>query len=297
MGVTRATTPVTAAANVAERLRCLAQITRLDSCVVAMLYTLLGAHLAAGASQILAPRALHASAVVFLVVAFGFVVNDYRDVVADRHGKPERPIPAGRVTPAAARHLSLVLAGSALLLASWLGPLMLAIALGTVLLSGIYSYYLKGTMLLGNAAMAVLNGSIVLYGALAVGTVPPTVWAAGVLILLYTFSQEILYDVEDEEGDARAGLRTTATGLGRDTALALYRGCALGFVLAALVPWYLGIASERYLYAVAICSVLPTLAVVLMLSIRVDARTIRYAVYLTWYVWFTSVIPIVLLRS
>ena len=297
MGVTGGSAVQAPPVTLADRILGLAQITRLDSCLMAMLYTLLGVHLAAGPSQILSARALHASFVVLLVVAFGFVVNDYRDVVADGYGKPDRPIPSGRISRTAAGRLAGLLAVCAVVSAWRLGPAMLGIALGTVLLSAVYSYSLKDTLLLGNAAMAGLNATIVLYGALAVGPITAGAWAASVLILLYTFSQEILYAVEDHDGDRRAGLRTTATRLGARAALGLYRACALAFVAAALVPWFLDIGSDRYLYAIATCSVLPTIGVVVMLTIRVDARTIRYAVYLTWYVWFTSIIPIVLLRS
>jgi geranylgeranylglycerol-phosphate geranylgeranyltransferase len=189
-----------------------------------------------------------------------------------------------------------VLAISALIVAATLGSVMAGLALGTVLLSTLYSYYLKGTVLLGNGVMALLDASIVIYGGLSVRNLVPAVWVVSLMTFLYVFAQEILYTVADREGDARAGLRTTAAALGPTVALYLFRLFALGFIIIAVLPWFLGIAPNRYLYTILPCSVLPMLGIVIVMRPHATEQTVRRLLGIMKLVWFSSLLPVVLLK-
>ncbi|WP_220594751.1 UbiA family prenyltransferase [Oscillochloris sp. ZM17-4] len=147
-----------AVSSMRYRVASLAQITRYTNSIYAAVYTLVGSYLAGGAAAALAPKSWGAAAVVGLVVAYGFVINDYVDVTVDGYSKPQRPIPAGRIARGAALGLALALASAALLLAAALGPDLGLFALGTTLLATLYSFALKGTVLWGNACMALLIG-------------------------------------------------------------------------------------------------------------------------------------------
>lgn len=271
-------------------------LVRLDRTLAATLYALLGAYLVAGAGALAGSAVVRATAVVGLVVAFGFALNDYCDVQVDSIGRPHRPIPSGRISRRAAGRLAWVLAATALAIAATLGSRMAAIAAGTLLLSAAYSFRLKDTLLLGNGAMALLVSTIPIFGALAAGTVTPAVLAAAAMTFPYIFAQEVLYNVEDERDDRQAGLRTTATRLGVARALRLFRVLAGIFIVLAILPWVLGIARDGYLYAVLFCSVVPTLAVIGLLSLRSTADAISLAVNVTRLTWLSSFIPLVLLR-
>ena len=279
-----------------DRITGLAQIIRVEDSLQAGLYTLLGAYLASDATRALSAPVLRAALVVALIVAFGFVINDYQDVAVDMLNRPMRPIPSGRVSRRAAGALLVALAISALGLAWTLGLQLLLLALLTVILSAAYSLYLKNTLLLGNAAVALLDATIVLYGGLAAGNLTTAVWVVSVLTFLYIVAHEILHAVEDHAGDALAGLHTTVTRLGITAALRLFRIVALAFVVAALVPWFLGVASDWYLYAALLCSILPVVGVVVLLSRRVTDRTIRLSGRVMKWVWLSSLIPVVLLK-
>lgn len=277
-------------------IRALLDLARPDNSFHATLYTLLGAYLATDLTHLANPRVWAAVAVVALIVAYSFVINDLHDEFADRFGKPERPLPAGRVTRGAAWGWSLALAGAGLLVALTLGPLLFGFALATVALATLYSFVLKETLLLGNASIALLDASVVLYGALAVGRPTVAVWTIFSLTFLFILSQEILYTVQDLPGDAQAGVRTTANRLGRAGALNLYRVLALAFLVAASLPWWLGLASPTYLVAILLLVILPIASIVVRLSLHPTDETVHFSTRVMKVLWLTSLLPVWLLK-
>ena len=275
----------------------LVQITRPHNCVAAALASLLGAYLAGGAASLLSPRVLRASVVVGLVVAACNVVNDYRDVTADRIDKPHRPIPSGRVSRRAARVLAPVLALIALGVAGTLGRWpMSAIALITTILGVSYSYYLKSTVLLGNGTVGLLCGTTVIYGGLAAGGLTPQATVAGALVSLFVFAREVLKTIADRRGDVLAGVDTVATRFGALASLRLFQILASAFVVAALAPWFLHLAGDRYLHAMLPCSILPTAVIAVLLGSRPTERTIDLSLRATKFLWFFSLSAMVMLK-
>jgi geranylgeranylglycerol-phosphate geranylgeranyltransferase len=279
-----------------SRFMAYAQLTRLDSSLTAAAYTWVGAYLSTGVAHLLSVPVIHMALVVALMVSFSFAFNDYIDVNVDRFGKPERPIPSGRLSRQTAGILAIILALSAVGIAMLRGWWLVALVLGTLTLSTLYSAVLKKTFLIGNVVVAFLDATIVIDGGLAVNQLTPAVWIASALTFLYIFAQEILYTVEDEQGDRQAGLHTAAIWLGPTGALRLFQVLAGLFVAAALLPWLLDLAPTRYLYAIVPCTALPTLVIIIVLGLRITSSTMQFAFYGTWIVWFTSLLPIILLR-
>jgi geranylgeranylglycerol-phosphate geranylgeranyltransferase len=274
----------------------LAQITRYTNSIYAAVYTLVGAFMSGGVAAIRSPTSWGAAVVVGLVVAYGFVINDYVDVTVDSYSKPLRPIPAGRIGRGEALWLALVLASAALLLASSLGTSLGLFALGTTLLATIYSFALKGTVLWGNACMALLIAAIPLYGGLAGGGITILVWVVAGLMWLFDFSHEILKTTADWEGDGRAGLRTVATALGVTGAVRVFQLIGLLFIGVALLPWLAGLAGPAYLLALLPCAVLPTVAVIALLARSTDDVTITLALKIMRYMWISNLLPILLMN-
>ncbi|NJM07625.1 UbiA family prenyltransferase [Candidatus Gracilibacteria bacterium] len=277
------------------RLANLADITRFTNSLYGALYTLLGAYLADGTAALGRSESWGAALVVAIVIAYGFVINDYRDVREDSFGKAHRPIPSGRISRDAALRLAWALAALALLVALPLGPTMLLFALGTTALATLYSFGLKGTVLLGNASMATLIAAIPLYGALASGAVPPVIWIVAGLMWLFDFSHEILKTTADWQADAAAGLHTVATVFGVEGALRIFQATALAVLAVAWLPWAVGQAPLIYLLALVPCAILPTLAVVVVLARNSSDATIARALRIMRYMWISNLLPIVLL--
>jgi geranylgeranylglycerol-phosphate geranylgeranyltransferase len=258
-------------------------------------YTLLGAYLAAG-TAVERPGALcAAAAVVWLVVGFGFVINDDADLEVDRLAKPQRPLPSGRVTLREARLVGGAIVVLALALALVLPPLLLLMTAVNILLTAAYSLVLKRTILLGNLAMALLNSSILLFGALAGATLTLLVLLVTLMSFLYSLAQEVLYTVADLEGDRAAGLRTTAVGLGRDHSLRLFRWLMALALISALAPVWLAGVSPWYLVPLSLCTLIPVIAYILPLVAQAKPEALDRACAAVKVVRLTSLLPLLLL--
>src|SRR5262249_9644930 len=130
--------------------------------------------------------------------------------------------------------LALVFAAVSLSIASALGRTSFAFALTVLAISALYSARLKDTVLIGNAAIALLDASIVVYAALIAGNISRSVWIASILTFLFMFAQEVLYTARDVEGDSAGGVTTISTQYGVRTAVRLFQALALLFLLFAL---------------------------------------------------------------
>lgn len=263
----------------------------------ACLYALLGAYLGQGLSRATSGRLAVASLVVALIVSFGFVINDFADLEIDRLTKPGRPLPAGEWTRRQALWIALATALCALALATALPPVLLAIAVGNLILATAYALRLKRTVLLGNVTIALLNSSILIYGALAGGALTALVWAAATMSLLYTLAQEVLYTVDDYAGDAAAGITTTAIAFGIRPSLTLCQILMLLALLAALAPLWLVGVSPRYLLALLGCTVAPLALYVRPLVVDGSPEAIRRACAAVKLIRVSSLLPLILLRA
>jgi len=185
----------------AGRILAMIEIARPATTLKAAPYALLGAYLSGTATSLLSFRPWLAMLVVCIVVAFGFVINDFRDVAVDALSKPTRPIPSGRITRRDTATLALALAIVALAIAAGLG-LGLGLGIYTVCaigLSSLYSYLLKGIPFLGNATVALLDASIVVFGSFAARGPTRAVIVVATLTFLYILAFEILHNVADLE--------------------------------------------------------------------------------------------------
>jgi len=280
----------------ARRWPAVVELVRPSKPIAASLFTLLGAYLAAPPAQVLSTPALLAASVVLLVTAFGFVVNDCYDLAVDRAGKPCRPIPSGRVSSRWAAGFAGLLALAALALSAGLGWGFAMIALGAVALSWGYSYRLKNTLLLGNAAVAVLVVASLVYGAMAAGAPGAAVWTAAAISFPYIVAQEALFNLEDEDQDRAAGLRTTATRLGADGTARLVRAVLALFIVAALAPVALRLASAAYVMAALVLLVLPAAFFLHTLRAPLSRMAVARAAKLSRLVWAASFVPLGLLK-
>jgi geranylgeranylglycerol-phosphate geranylgeranyltransferase len=271
-------------------------IIRPKTTILAILYTLIGAYLGGGLVALVTPRAWVAALVVGLAVAFSFVINDRCDLIADRLAKLDRPLPLGELSLRGAAWYAAILTVTALAVAWTLGPLLCMIALATLALSTVYSYLLKNTVLLGNATVAVLDATIVIFGAASVSPIRPVILLLGGVIALYALAEEVLFTLKDCEGDGRAGVRTVATRWGVSASLHVYRTVVAIFLLAAPMPWILRLASPWYLVAMVICSMLPVAAVASAVSLVPTTLMFKQGAKWMKLIWLLSILPVVLLR-
>lgn len=266
-------------------------------CLLGSVFVLVGMHLSGQATSAAPTRVVTGIIVVMLIIAYSFVINDYKDLELDRTAKPYRPLPAGHISLAEARALIAVLVLIALALAATLGTICFTIALGNLALSTLYSYVLKQTLLLGHFSIAVLNASIMFWGAFLAGGLNTTIWITGVIVISYVVSSELLYAIEDCPEDMRGGVKTTATILGEWLSLRLFYGLVLTLILIGLAPWVVGYASVVYGIVTIFLCALPLMVMLSWLSSKPTMARIHRSRLVMKTIRYLSIIPILLLNA
>jgi 4-hydroxybenzoate polyprenyltransferase len=262
-------------------------LTRPHNALAAGLAVIVGARLG-GAQDALAEPGLRAALVAGLVVAAANVANDQADVVEDRINRPSRPIAAGRVSFRAAVALATGIAATASLLALTLGP---APAVATAVLTGVaflYSIRLKGTFLVGNAVVAAMSASTIVFGALVLGVPTPAMAIGAAFVFLSVGSSEVLKSTVDRDGDRAAGRATIATRLSTGACLRVHAGLVVALLVLVLVPTPTGEAPPAFLVASLAGIVGPQLLVLARLRGATDPAAIRRVLPLTKLAWFTG---------
>jgi geranylgeranylglycerol-phosphate geranylgeranyltransferase len=185
-----------------------------------------------------------------LVSAAANAWNDYLDIEIDRINQPQRPLPAGLITLRTARLFSFSLAIVALVVASFINlPAFLVVLFSNALLY-VYSWKLKSTVLMGNAAVALVSAVSVIFGGVAAGNVRPTFWLAaiaGIGIL----GREVLKTLADYEGDLRQRCRTIATVWGRRPARVVFYVLVGATLVVMMFPYLFDVYGPIYAYMVA----------------------------------------------
>lgn len=208
--------------------------------------------------------------------AAGNIDNDVADVAIDRINRPERPLPAGRISVRTAVLCAwlLAVAGLAFSFALGLLPLMIACVAWAVLL--VYNRLLKRMPLIGNLAVAGLSSLLFVYVGAVVGGWGGLLPAAGFAFLVH-LARELAKDLEDRVGDAALGARTLAVISSAATRIvavvALLGAIAMAFAAPRLTEW--GPFASRWLGPVVVLLVLPGMLCLL------DSRN---ATRLTWAV-------------
>lgn len=157
-----------------QRLRAWAELLRLPA-----LFTVPGDALA-GAAAVGArpgPRTLLAIGSSLCLYEAGMALNDWADRAEDAVERPHRPLPSGRIRPAAALATAGVTTAAGLALAARAGRPALAVAAPLAATVWAYDMVLKRTPA-GPAAMAAARGLDLLLGAAASRPAPGTVRAA-----------------------------------------------------------------------------------------------------------------------
>ena len=183
-----------------------------------------------------------------LINGAGNAFNDLLDIDIDRINRPLRPLPAGRLSPSAARRQSLLLAVAGCALAFWLSPWHGLIALAVAVLLVLYSASLKNSLLWGNVLVAFVGAIAFPYGALAAGGLGRS-WIPALFAFLFHLGREIVKDIEDVAGDQIRGERTLPLAWGRTQAAVLAAFVYLVLVGFTWMPFFMGLYGTLYALA------------------------------------------------
>lgn len=201
---------------------------------------------------------------VFFLSGSAIVMNDYFDLDVDRVNMPERPIPAGQVSPGEAVAFAVVttVVGLAASLAVGLPTFLVCALFGVI--GFLYNWKFKEAGLAGNLMVAASVAVTFLLGGVVVGEPwNRTVWTFALMAFFIDFGEEIAGDAMDIEGDRRRGSKSIAILKGRGFALALSAALFGLAVVVSLVPVALGWLGTAYLVMISLVDV-----VIVVLTVR-----------------------------
>jgi geranylgeranylglycerol-phosphate geranylgeranyltransferase len=142
-------------------------------------------------------------------VGFGNSINDIMDVKSDTISHPRRPLPQNMISRSGAILFSFFCASFSLANAYLVSPFhALAVFIPLVMLS-LYAFFFKATPLVGNVLVSCLVAYPLLFGGLHAPGINRLIVPASLAFLL-NMAREIIKDLEDEEGDKKSGILTTA---------------------------------------------------------------------------------------
>lgn len=227
---------------------------------------------------------------IFLTVAVANVYNDIRDVEADTINRRSRPIAQGSLTVLHAWVILFVCVACALTLAAAAGWAVLLAIASLVLASLVYSRWLKGTVLLGNAVVAALGSVPILLGGLITGATIVRVTSAQAILFAYMFGYEILKSLRDAPGDAAAGYRTVATRWSIRHGLVVWLATVAAFVALSVGC---GLAYDLgWAYHILMTGAVDGTLVVLAIRMWTRRTTIARAVTVCTVTWLPGLLAI-----
>ncbi|MFJ8189224.1 SCO3242 family prenyltransferase [Streptomyces sp. NPDC096094] len=156
------------------------------------------------------PRTLLAIGSSLCLYEAGMALNDWADREEDAVERPHRPLPSGRIRPAAALTTACGLTGAGLLLAARAGRPALAVAAPLAATVWAYDLALKHTPA-GPAAMAAARGLDLLLGAAATGGGTRAALPSAALLGSHTLAVTAVSRRETIGGSALAPLAALAT--------------------------------------------------------------------------------------
>jgi len=202
-----------------------------------------------------------------IITAAANTVNDYYDLEIDKINKPNRPLPAGKLSRKAAFWLWLCEFITGIVLSGFINTLAFFIATVFSVILFFYSFILKRLPLWGNFAVSLSSAMAFVYGGVAVNRVRQTLIPAG-FAFFYHFGREIIKDMQDLEGDAHGNAKTFPLLFGKKAAIRLVTLIFILLILLTILPyvihWYGG-----YYFLVIVIGVYPVL-IYALISIRLD---------------------------
>lgn len=232
-----------------------------------------------------------------LIAVGGYIINDYFDVEIDKINKPEKTVIGKLILRQNAFQLYWVLTVLGVGIGFYLGFVVNDLMLGFVFLiiAGLLWYYsadLQKTLLLGNISVAVISAMVILivwlfefYALKAdplnyveamkqLKMISLLTGAYALFAFLISLIREVIKDIEDMEGDKKAGFRTLAIRKGTQTAVSLVVVLVIiTILLLAFGQYYLFTHGFSRVGWYLLMAVQPLLIYLLYLTFRAKAKS------------------------
>ncbi len=190
---------------------------------------------------------------VFFVSASILVLNDYFDVESDKINSPQRPIPAGLVTPKETLVFTILLLLAGLWLSYLISITLFFISIVLTLIGFLYNRYFKKSGLPGNLMVSFSVAMTFVFGGASVNQLMnKTVLFFALIAGLVDLGEEIAADAMDMEGDKLINSKSIAIQFGQKKALKLSFCIFFIVTLLTFFPFILKWFSLIYLLPILI---------------------------------------------
>jgi geranylgeranylglycerol-phosphate geranylgeranyltransferase len=201
------------------------------------------------------PLLIAAFVIISLLNAGGCAINDYFDREADAISKPNRPIPAGTISPAGALEYTAVTFVISAALALYVNLLAFAIVVFVIILLVLYSpVFKRASGFSSNALIAfcLCMGTAVLGEALLLGQISYLSLSFVPVLLAGSIGYNALHDITTVEGDIKAGYTTLAATRGTHAAIIAATFILILPVIFEYIPFILRIVGVAYAIVVTV---------------------------------------------
>ncbi|NNG27365.1 MAG: geranylgeranylglycerol-phosphate geranylgeranyltransferase [Ignavibacteriaceae bacterium] len=171
-----------------------------------------------------------------LTLSAGNIINDIKDIEADKVNHPKRPLAAGNITIKQAKTEYVLLTLIALLLSVFINPPALVIAFAATVMLFLYSNNLKNILILNNLIVSILTGLVFIYGGVAVNN-PFAAIVPAIFAFLINLIREVVKDMQDIEGDVKQGVITFPGKFGFRSSKPLIAELTIILILFTLYPF------------------------------------------------------------
>jgi geranylgeranylglycerol-phosphate geranylgeranyltransferase len=195
-----------------DSLRALIKLIRWQNCLITILVVIV--------AILLLPE--HPSPAVFvlaalaaaMIAAYGNIFNDLVDLESDRVNHPQRPLPAGKISPSSARFWLFGFLIIGLVMAARINNQCFILAALAAIMLFLYSAYIKSVPFLSNVWVALIAMLTFFYA----GYADPgfrfwdfnLVSAGGIFSFWFHLGREIIKDLQDRKGDLAVNVKTLA---------------------------------------------------------------------------------------
>jgi geranylgeranylglycerol-phosphate geranylgeranyltransferase len=186
-----------------------------------------------------------------LVMASGNIINDIYDIEIDKINRPDRPLPSGKISNKKALALYFIFLLLSLIFSWFINlPAFLIVAMTNLILY-LYSTFFKRIPLVGNITVAFLTGLVFIFGGVVVDN-PIAAIVPAVFAFLINLIREIVKDMEDVEGDNKAGVVTFPIQFGFQKSKILILLITIFLLLFTLYPFLTKLYKIEYFIAVMV---------------------------------------------
>jgi geranylgeranylglycerol-phosphate geranylgeranyltransferase len=269
-------------------LATVSSLIRWQNCLITMFVVIIAVMLLPFLPEI--KQIIIAAVAAALITAYGNIHNDIADFNADKVNHPGRPLPSGRLGIRSAIVWLQICLAFGLILSLLLNSHCFAIAAASSVALFLYSLFIKRIPLMANIWVALIAALTFVYA----GYLSPfyaisrfNLINAGVLMaIFFHLGRELVKDLQDMEGDRKAGLSTVALIWSEAAAkLIVTFSFAMVGILGILICLFLKPGLE-FMVTFLIGIIMPVIVLVVIIWRRSDKNT-----YKTISAWLKILMP------